>query len=140
MRVTHAKSGLDRRLVRLDCVLGHVVRVLPAPPRSRRLTEITRLLAKSPELAGLPAGAWSLRAAKWIPTAISAPLSLASKFRFPEPRPRQAESGSNAPLPLGKAFFDFGLVIPEGKLARFVSATDSEVSVAIGMLPTQAAL
>jgi hypothetical protein len=35
---------------------------------------------------------------------------------------------------------DFGLVIPEGKLARFVSATDSEVSVAIGMLPTQAAL
>jgi len=60
----------------------HVVRVLSAPPRSRRLTEISRLLAKSPELAGLRAGAWSLRAAKWIPMAISAPLSLASKFSF----------------------------------------------------------
>jgi hypothetical protein len=61
----------------------HVVRVLSAPPRSRTLTEISRLLAKSPELAGLRAGAWSPRAAEWIPTAISAPLSLASKFRFP---------------------------------------------------------
>ena len=37
---------------------------LHPPPRSRSLTEISRLLAKSPELAGLRAGAWSLRAAE----------------------------------------------------------------------------
>ena len=56
---------------------------LPPPSRSRTLTEISWLLAKSPELGRLRAGAWSPQAAKWIPTAISAPLSLASKFRCP---------------------------------------------------------
>ena len=52
-------------------------------PRSPCLTEISPVLAKSPLSASLRAGAWSLRAAKWIPTAICAPLSLASKLRFP---------------------------------------------------------
>jgi hypothetical protein len=103
-------------------------------------TEISRLLAKSPELAGLPAGAWSLRAAKWIPTAISAPLSLASKFRFPATETAPSRERFECAATAGKGVLRLRLVIPEGKLARFVSATDSEVSVAIGMLPTQAAL
>ena len=65
-------------------------------PRSRSLTEISRLLAKSPELAGLRAGAWSPRAAKWILTAISAPLSLALKFRFLGNRDGFAENSVRA--------------------------------------------
>ena len=76
---------------------------LPGPPRSRTLTEISPVLAKSPELAGLRAGAWSMRAAKWIPTAISVPLSLASKFRFPATESAPSGDWSNAALLLGKA-------------------------------------
>ena len=65
----------------------HVVRVLPDPPRSRTLTEISRLLAKSPELAGLRGGARSPRAAEWIPTAISA---LCSGLKIPFPGNRDS--------------------------------------------------
>ena len=62
------------------------------------------------------------------------------KIPFPGTETAPSRERFECAATTGKAFFDFGLVIPEGKLARFVSATDSEVSVAIGMLPTQAAL
>ena len=82
----------------------------------------------------------AVRAAKWIPTAISARLSLASKFRFPATETAPSRERFECAATAGKGVLRLRLVIPEGKLARFVSATDSEVSVAIGMLPTRAAL
>ena len=56
---------------------------LHPPPRSPLFVEISRLLAKSPELAGLCASALSLQRVKWILGSVSGLLSLASKSRFP---------------------------------------------------------
>src|SRR4029077_21030136 len=96
-----------------------LVRVLPAPPRSRTLTEISRLFAKSPELAGLRAGAWSLRAAKWIPTAISAPLSLASKFRFPATETAPSRERFECAATAGKGVLRLRVGNPGGQTCAF---------------------
>ena len=60
------------------------VRVLPAPPRSLAQTEISRLVANSPELAGIRARILSLQAVDWISRAVLAPLSLPRKIAFPD--------------------------------------------------------
>ena len=59
------------------------VRVLPAPPRSLTQTEISRFIANSPELAGIRRRILSLQAGDWVSVAVSAPLSLPAKSRFP---------------------------------------------------------
>jgi hypothetical protein len=60
------------------------VRVLPAPPRSLAQTEISRLVANSPELAGIRVRILSLQAVDWISRAVLAPLSLPRKIAFPD--------------------------------------------------------
>jgi hypothetical protein len=64
------------------------VRVLPAPPRSRHQTEISRFFMKSPELAGIRARILSLQAVDWISGAVLGPLSLPCKIAFPHGRGR----------------------------------------------------
>jgi hypothetical protein len=55
----------------------------PSPPRSLVQTEISRLVANSPELAGIRV-ILSLQAVDWISRAVLAPLSLPRKIAFPD--------------------------------------------------------
>src|SRR5262249_2836901 len=59
------------------------VRVLPGPPGSPRIGEISWPRANSPELAGFRAAARSLQYLNGISVPVSVLLSLASKSRFP---------------------------------------------------------
>jgi hypothetical protein len=73
------------------------VRVLPAPPRSRHQTEISRFFVKSPELAEIRARVLSLQAVDWISGVVLGPLSLPCKIAFPHGRGRcWWRLGSNA--------------------------------------------
>src|SRR5690349_2252629 len=67
------------------------VRVLSAPPRSLTQTEISRLIANNPELAGIRAGIQSLQAIGRTSGVVSAPLSLLRKIAFPDSRKRSPE-------------------------------------------------
>ena len=62
------------------------VRVLPAPPRSLKQTEISPFGVKSPELAGIRARILSLQTVNWTSRALSGPLSLPPKIAFPAGR------------------------------------------------------
>jgi hypothetical protein len=62
------------------------VRVLSSPPRSLTQTEISRLIANNPELAGIRAGIQSLQAIGRTSGVVSAPLSLPRKIAFPDSR------------------------------------------------------
>ena len=66
-------------------------------PRSRTQTEISRFIANSPELVGIPAGLLSLQSVDWISGALSGPLSLPCKIAFPGSGDRcWRRRGSNA--------------------------------------------
>jgi hypothetical protein len=65
------------------------VRVFSAPPRSLAQTEISRLVANSPELAGIRAPILSLQAVDWISRVVLALLSLPRKIAFPGNGDRQ---------------------------------------------------
>ena len=60
------------------------VSVLPGPPRSPIRTEISRVLANRPEISGPARRRLVSVNGRADPAAISAPLSLAVKFGFPE--------------------------------------------------------
>jgi Nitrogen regulatory protein P-II len=60
------------------------VRVLPTPPRSLAQTEISRLVANSPELAGIRQHILSLRSVYWKSGAIWRLCLCLAKSRFPE--------------------------------------------------------
>jgi hypothetical protein len=77
-------------------LLRRVRHRLRPPPRSHSRTEISRLLGNRPELAGLRARLVSANG-RADPTAFSASLSLAAKFRFPETETVPSQRlGSNA--------------------------------------------
>ena len=77
-------SGLFVRVSAITVWLE--VRVLPAPPRSLVQTEISRLVANSPELAGIRARILSLQAIGRTSGVVSAHLSLPRKIAFPDSR------------------------------------------------------
>ena len=60
-----------------------VVRILPTPPRSPTLGEISWLLPNGPELAGAAARVRVSAETNDTEQAFSAELSLGSEFRFP---------------------------------------------------------
>ena len=69
------------------------VRILPAPPRSHPLGEISRLLPNGPELAGSAVSVPVSAETDDGHRAILAALSLASEFGFPERRSSQVRVG-----------------------------------------------
>jgi hypothetical protein len=73
----------NTRWSNLAIIVWLEVRVLPGPPRSLAQTEISRLVANSPELAGIRARILSLQAVDWISGVVLGPLSLSCKIPFP---------------------------------------------------------
>jgi len=59
------------------------VRVLPGPPRILTQTEISRFIAKCPDLAGIRARILSLRIVDWITGAVRRLCLCPAKSRFP---------------------------------------------------------
>jgi hypothetical protein len=83
MATTCEIRGRKKRFLMTDWL---EVRVLSSPPRSLTQTEISRLIANNPELAGIRAGIQSLQAIGRTSGVVSAPLSLPRKIAFPDSR------------------------------------------------------
>src|SRR2546425_3336413 len=74
------------------------VRVLPGPPRSRVLPEISRRCTKGPELAGICATVRSRRRHRYSRQVVSAHFSLALKSRFPETETARGRDSVRMPV------------------------------------------
>jgi hypothetical protein len=77
------------------------VRILPGPPGSPTLGEISWLLPNGPELAGSAARVRVSAETNDTEQAFSAELSLVSEFRFPATDIPQVEAGSTIALTEG---------------------------------------